>query len=272
MVRVRRLCSEYNERLKAIGLRDYQVAYVLDEPAAPGAGAAHLAHAAAAALRRAPRARRALLAAPRLHAHDRRGQGGAGAQGLERQDRGARRARYVEADGLAPPPPRALRGYTIAIGELGGRYLLPPWGLESALLFFFFPFISYGALKAGENFVRVARSLVPLFMTVVRPAYAYTVVEQRAELRLAMQGIVDDAGWIIPREEAALHESSRESPSKRESDEEAVGDLPQSGSVYAMLESLHRDSSSSPPAPASSCASPASRRRSGSSSGGSSGK
>ena len=65
--------------------------------------------------------------------------------------------------------------------------------------------MSYGAVKGGENVVRVARSLVPLGTVVLRPSYAHVLVEQRAALRAAMLGLVDEQGWVV-------HEGEGESP------------------------------------------------------------
>ena len=89
--------------------------------------------------------------------------------------------------------------YTAAAFSLGGRYLPEPWPLEAGLLFFFFfPVVSYGAVKGGENVVRVARSLVPLGTVVLRPSYGHVLVEQRAALTAAMLGLVDEQGWVMP--------------------------------------------------------------------------
>ena len=57
--------------------------------------------------------------------------------------------------------------------------------------------MSYGAVKGGENVVRVARSLVPLGAVVLRPSYAQVLVEQRAALKAAMLGLVDEQGWVV---------------------------------------------------------------------------
>ena len=61
--------------------------------------------------------------------------------------------------------------------------------------------MSYGAVKGGENVVRVARSLVPLGAVVLRPSYAQVLVEQRAALKAAMLGLVDEQGWVVAEAE-----------------------------------------------------------------------
>ena len=61
--------------------------------------------------------------------------------------------------------------------------------------------MSYGAVKGGENVVRVARSLMPLGAVVLRPSYAQVLVEQRAALKAAMLGLVDEQGWVVDEAE-----------------------------------------------------------------------
>ena len=76
---------------------------------------------------------------------------------------------------------------------------LPVCARQAGLLFFFlFPLVSYGAVKGGENVVRVARSLVPLGMVVLRPSYGHVLVSMRAALTAAMRGLVDEQGWVMP--------------------------------------------------------------------------
>ena len=71
--------------------------------------------------------------------------------------------------------------------------------------------MSYGAVKGGENVVRVARSLVPLGAVVLRPSYAQVLVEQRAALKAAMLGLVDEQGWVVDEGEGESppHDSRR---------------------------------------------------------------
>ena len=69
--------------------------------------------------------------------------------------------------------------------------------------------MSYGAVKGGENVVRVARSLVPLGAVVLRPSYAQVLVEQRAALRAAMLGLVDEQGWVVAEVESPPREWKR---------------------------------------------------------------
>ena len=69
--------------------------------------------------------------------------------------------------------------------------------------------MSYGAVKGGENVVRVARSLVPLGHVVLRPSYAQVLVEQRAALKAAMLGLVDEQGWVASEGESPPREWKR---------------------------------------------------------------
>ena len=69
--------------------------------------------------------------------------------------------------------------------------------------------MSYGAVKGGENVVRVARSLVPLGAVVLRPSYAQVLVEQRAALKAAMLGLVDEQGWVVAEGESPPRECRR---------------------------------------------------------------
>jgi len=123
--------------------------------------------------------------------------------------------------------------YTALAFSLAREYLPPPWSLEAGLLFFFlFPFVSYGAIKGGENVVRVSRSLVPLFMAVLRPGYVHTLVEQRAALRERMLGLVDEQGWVTRAETPPQgpEEVAREVSALR---------LSASSPEHRMLEKMH---------------------------------
>ena len=255
VVHIRRLCSEYNERLKAVGLRDYQVAYVLDELSRPRALRLLVLRVALLLLYVilllpaalflpilvCTRSISALKAAQALKGSSVK---------LEGRDVLATWKLMVSILLF----PLLYVFYTVAIGEYASERLPPPWGLESALLFFFaFPFLGFGAMKSGENTVRVARSLVPLLMTVVRPESVHTFVEQRAALRLAMQGLVDEHGWHVPE---GADELGADSPARLSGASGAVASAggaaggetdgtPRDDTELQMLEALHRASDKS---------------------------
>ena len=245
VVHIRRLCSEYNEQLKAVGLRDYQVAYVLDELSRARALRLLVLRVLLLLLYLVlllpavlflpilvcTRSIAALKAAQALKGSTVK---------LEGRDVLATWKLMVSI--LLFPVLYVF--YTVAIGEVASDHLPPPWGLESALLFFFaFPFLGFGAMKSGENTVRVARSLVPLFMTVVRPSSVHTLVEQRAALRLAMQGLVDERGWHVPDAEPDAEPCAGADASAGAGGE--GGSMPRNDTELQMLEALHRASDKS---------------------------
>ena len=239
--RIRALCSAYNERLKEMGIRDYQVAHVLSDVSKRRALALLLSRTAllllyvvclVPAVLFLP-----LLVCTRSIAAIKAAQA-VKSSSVKLKGRDVLSTwKIIVSMGLFPA---LYLLYTALAFSLAGEYLPPPWSLEAGLLFFFlFPFVAYGAIKGGENVVRTARSLLPLLMSILRPNYAHTLVEARARapsttsrdlplrcpasrrisphlaaphrtsshliacaqertaLKEAMQGLVDEQGWVL---------------------------------------------------------------------------
>eukprot|EP00908_Phaeocystis_cordata_P006480 Transcript_17105.p1 GENE.Transcript_17105~~Transcript_17105.p1 ORF type:complete len:392 (-),score=177.07 Transcript_17105:89-1264(-) len=197
--RIRALCSAYNERLKEMGIRDYQVAHVLSDVSKRRALALLLSRTAllllyvvclVPAVLFLP-----LLVCTRSIAAIKAAQA-VKSSSVKLKGRDVLSTwKIIVSMGLFPA---LYLLYTALAFSLAGEYLPPPWSLEAGLLFFFlFPFVAYGAIKGGENVVRTARSLLPLLMSILRPSYAHTLVEERTALKEAMQGLVDEQGWVL---------------------------------------------------------------------------
>ena len=180
--RIRALCSAYNERLKEMGIRDYQVAHVLSDVSQRRALALLLSRTAllllyvvclVPAVLFLP-----LLVCTRSIAAIKAAQA-VKSSSVKLKGRDVLSTwKIIVSMGLFPA---LYLLYTALAFSLAGEYLPPPWSLEAGLLFFFlFPFVAYGAIKGGENVVRTARSLLPLLMSILRPNYAHTLVEARA--------------------------------------------------------------------------------------------
>ena len=95
------------------------------------------------------------------------------------------------------------------------------WEQETRLLtFFLLPLLAYAFILLSEQMLAIVRSLLPLLVIAGSPAKAQELIEQRHQLQLAMRTLVDDEfGW---RADSEMETTPRESTPSR-AQEEWVG-------------------------------------------------
>ncbi|KAL1508277.1 hypothetical protein AB1Y20_004392 [Prymnesium parvum] len=198
--RVRTMCNEYNARLKAFGLRDYQVIKVLSSPSLSKAGLLLGWRVMLLVVYVACLLPMGILCLPltiitRTVAHCKAKQAVLSSSVKIRGHDVSATWKLLVAIVLAPT---MWLLYTAAAASLAAAHLSRPWTVEVPLLvFFFWPVVGYGAILAGERVIFLSRSLPPLLMLLLRPSYAQELLELREGLVLAMQGLVDDNGWRV---------------------------------------------------------------------------
>ena len=204
---VRKLTSEYNGRLKNLGLRDYQVAHVMTHLSRPRAATRFLGRVVmllAAGVLWLPITLLGLplLLLPRIVSAFKSSQ-------ALRKSKVKIYGRDVAATwkvlvALVLVP--VLWGfYTYLSGSVANLALHLSLDMQREtmlVVFFLLPLLSYLYILMSEQMLMVARSLLPLLMLALRPGDAHELTEQREQLRLAMHELVDeDFGW---KEEAML--------------------------------------------------------------------
>lgn len=214
----RRMCSEYNKRLKEVGMRDYQVAHVMSHNSRSRAACLLLGRFLLLLVFVTCLVPMTLVWLPLVTLT--RGIAFFKARQAVKDSTVKIFGRDVAATwkiivALIVTPFLWLT-YTWAAGALATYYQLePPWPLEASLLtFFFLPMLSYASMLAGERLTLVARSLPPLLMLALRPSSSTELISLRQQLAEEMQGLVDDYGWRVDADKAeVIRRSMRKAPS-----------------------------------------------------------
>ena len=205
--RVREMCAEYNSTLKQFGLRDYQVANVMDNMTRRRAAALVVGRSLQVLLLAATLVPTALLAWPlllltRIIAWVKARQAVANSKVKIHGRDVVATWKVLISLGVLPLLWLFYTGLACALAA-SSTSLAAPWPREICLLtFFFLPFLFYGGTLAGERVANLARSLPPLVMCVVRPESALRFIEMRSQLKIEMRDLVDETGWKHDLEEA----------------------------------------------------------------------